>query len=51
MLTVDKYIKVIDGEILLKYFEYENRLRLYKGFVENKLKSIRDQLALSEPEK
>lgn len=48
MLIGYKDIKLIDDEILLKYFKYENRFKLYKKIVEIKLKSTREQLELSE---
>jgi len=48
MLIGEKDIKLIDNEILLKYFKKENRFRLYKEFIESKLKSTREQLELSE---
>lgn len=42
MLIGKKDIKLIDDEILLKYFKKENRFRLYKEFIEKKLKSTRE---------
>ncbi|MGL6106662.1 transposase [Romboutsia sp.] len=48
MLIGEKDVKLIDDEILLKYFKHENRFRLYKEFIEMKLKSTREQLELSE---
>lgn len=42
--------KLINSEILLNYFKYEIRFKLYKEFVEKKLKSLREALELKDNE-
>ena len=42
--------KLINSEILLNYFKYEIRFKLYKEFVEKKLKSLREALELEDNE-
>lgn len=41
-------VKLIDNNIILKFFKEDRKYKLYKEFVESKLKSIREKLELSE---
>lgn len=50
MLIGERYAKLIDEDIILNYFQYERRFELYKEFVENKLKSLREALKLQDEE-